>query len=233
MKGIRITIIIIISITITITGALASLPLNASELGNKNLKNIQYVIPAVQLNGVVYGEGYEDPAEENIVEINLDEALAKLKSTGILFNKENIRILYKQMEAQLQKAELKVLKMKKYADEKTTLIPILTAGVDVISIQGNTGLHIIVVHMTLSKWFSNWSGGARILAPVYTWSGKQITTAQTAELPKTIETAVLQLTGEFLQELKEANQEEKKPAPEKANEPVVKQKPSKKARSKS
>ncbi|HLP46534.1 MAG TPA: hypothetical protein VK469_11325 [Candidatus Kapabacteria bacterium] len=179
--------------------------LNAGELGNQNLKGIRYIIPAAQFNGVLYGEGYEDPAEETVKEFNLEGAFAKLKSAGIPLSKENIRGIYKQMEVQLQKAGLGILKMKKYTDEKTTVIPTLTANIDIMAIGGGVDMYATVIHLTLSKWISNWAGSTRILAPVYTWSEKKLTAAPPAELLKTIETAVNQLTAQFIQELKEAN----------------------------
>lgn len=227
--------------------SLGMLFLSGSELGNLNLKGIEYIITAVQFNGVIYGEAYEDRSEETFKEFNLEEAAAKLKEGGIPLDRENIRGIYRQMETQLQKAELKILKMKKYSDEKTTVIPTLTAGVDIAPIgtsaasaagatgatgvTGATGtasaasvdMYVVVVHMTLSKWFSNWIGSTRILAPVYTWSEKKITTASPGELLKTIETTVTQLTGVFIKELKQAGQEvilEPTLAPEKVVEKV-------------
>lgn len=200
----------------TIIFSLGMLLLHGSELGNMNLKGIQYIITAVQLNGVIYGEAYEDRTEETFKEFNLEEALAKLKEGGIPFDRENIRDLYRKMGAQLENSGLKILKMKKYSDEKTTLIPTLTAGVDIVPIGGSgataagmasVGLYVVVVDMTLSKWFSNWSGSTRILAPVYTWSEKKITTAPPGELQKTIETTVTQLTGVFIKELTAASQD--------------------------
>ncbi len=214
-------------ISFTAIFSLGMLFLSGSELGNLNLKGIQYIITAVQFNGVLYGEAYEDRAEESFKEFNLEEAAAKLKEGGIPLDRENIRGLYQQMETQLQKAELKVLKMKKYSDEKTTVIPTLTAGIDIMPIGGGMAgvagvdQYVVVVHLTLSKWFSNWSGSTRILAPVYTWSEKKITTAPPGELLKTIETAVTQLTGEFIKELIAASQEVKpEPEPQKVKEPV-------------
>lgn len=220
-------------ISFTAIFSLGMLFLSGSELGNLNLKGIQYIITAVQFNGVLYGEAYEDRAEETYKEFNLEEAVAKLKEGGIPLGRENIRGIHRQMETQLQKAELKVLKMKKYSDEKTTVIPTLTAGIDIMPIGGGMAgvagvdQYVVVVHLTLSKWFSNWSGSTRILAPVYTWSEKKITTAPPGDLLKTIETTVTELTGEFIKELRASNQEVKpEPAPEpekvveKVKEPV-------------
>lgn len=208
--------------------SLGMLFLSGSELGNMNLKGIQYIITAVQFNGVIYGEAYEDRAEETYKEFNLEEAQAKLKEGGIPIDRENIRNIFRQMETQLQNAELKILKMKKYSDEKTTVIPTLTAGIDIVPIgRSDSGtadvpgvagtasvasvatadLYIVVVHMTLSKWFSNWSGSTRILAPVYTWSEKKIITTPPGELLKTIEKTVTQLTGTFIKELRAASQD--------------------------
>jgi hypothetical protein len=221
-------------ISFTAIFSLGMLLLSGSELGNLNLKGIRYIITAVEFNGVLYGEAYEDRTEETFKEFNLEETAAKLKEGGIPLDKENIRGIYRQMGTQLQNAELKILKMKKYSDEKTTVIPTLTAGVDIAPIgasgaseMGAAGaagaagvdLYVVVVHMTLSKWFSNWTGSTRILAPVYTWSEKKITTAPPGELQKTIETTITQLTGEFLNELRASNQEVK-PEPEKVVEKV-------------
>lgn len=220
-------------ISFTTIFSLGMLFLSGSELGNLNLKGIEYIITAVQFNGVIYGEAYEDRTEETFKEFNLEEALAKLKEGGIPLDRENIRGVYRQMGTQLQNAGLKILKMKKYSDEKTTVIPTLTAGIDIIPIGGGAAgasgaagtagaeLYVVVVHMTLSKWFSNWTGSTRILAPVYTWSEKKITTAPPGELLKTIETTVTQLTGEFIKELRASNQEVKPgPEPEKVVEKV-------------
>ncbi|MCX6583565.1 MAG: hypothetical protein NT166_25610 [Candidatus Aminicenantes bacterium] len=212
-------------ISFTAIFSLGMLFLSGSELGNLNLKGIRYIITAVQFNGVLYGEAYEDRTEETFKEFNLEETAAKLKEGGIPLDKENIRGIYRQMVTQLQNAELKVLKMKKYSDEKTTVIPTLTAGIDIVPIGGGAAgaagvdLDIVVVHMTLSKWFSNWTGSTRILAPVYTWSEKKITTSPPGELLKTIETTVTELTGEFIKELSASNQEVK-PEPEKVVEKV-------------
>ena len=86
--------------------------LNGSELGNMNLKGIQYIITALQFNGAIYGEAYEDRSEETFKEFNLEEALAKLKEGGIPLDSENIRGLYRKMGAQLEISGLKILKMK-------------------------------------------------------------------------------------------------------------------------
>lgn len=212
-------------IIFTVIFSLAYLFSNASELGNGNLKGIQHIITAVQFNGVLYGEEYEDAAEETVKEFNLEQVSAKLKEGGIPLDRENIRGIYRQMETQLQKVELKALKMKNYSTEKTTVIPTLTAGIDIVAIGGGVDLYVTVVHMTLSKWFSNWTGSVRILAPVYTWSEKKIITAPSAELFKTVETTVSQLTVEFIREFKEANREvtpESMPVKEKKSEVLKK-----------
>jgi hypothetical protein len=223
--------------------------LNGSELGNMNLKGIQYIITALQFNGIIYGEAYEDRSEETFKEFNLEEALAKLKEGGIPLDSENIRDLYRKMGAQLENSGLKILKMKKYSDEKTTLIPTLTAGIDIVPIGrsdsgvidvpgaagtasaasvANAEVYIVVVHMALSKWFSNWSGSTRILAPVYTWSEKKIITTPPGELLKTIEKTVTQLIGTFIKELTASNQDViLAPAMEKAVEKVPEKVPEK------
>lgn len=189
---------------------LPALLLNGSELGNKNLKGVKYIITALRFNGVSYGEGYTDPKEETIKEFNLKEAAAKLEEDGIPMTEETIRKLYAQMDSMAGEAGVKVVKAKTYSDEKVTLIPTLTAGIDIMSTgKKENELYIAVVHLTLTKWLSNWSGTQRILAPVYTWSEKKMTTAGPGELVQTVETSVSELMKGFLKGLKEVNREEK------------------------
>lgn len=187
-----------------------ALLLNASELGNMNLKGIRYIITAVEFNGVLYGESYVDQKEETVKEFNLEETVEKLKEDGIPISKETIQKIYGQMGDLIQKAGLKPVKEKRYSQEKFTLIPTLTARIDTITAGENGEMtYFSVIHLTLSKWLSNWSGTTRILAPVYTWSGKKLVRAGRDELIETLETAVTELTTEFLTELAEANREEK------------------------
>lgn len=190
--------------------SIPGLHLNGSELGNKNLKGIRYVITAAEFNGVSYGEGYVDQKEETVKEFNLDEATAKLKLDEIPITKETIRKIYGMLGSSIQKAGVKVVKEKMYSPEKFTLIPTLTARIDTMRVGENREMsYFAVIHLTLSRWMSNWSGTTRILAPVYTWSDKKMVTAGPDELIQTIETAVTELTAEFLTELTEAEQEEK------------------------
>ena len=181
--------------------------LTGSELGNKNLKGIQFVIIAAEFNGVLFEEGYVDRNEEEIKEFNLEKAAAKLKKEGIPITEENIREIYSQMGPMIQKTDLQILKAKKYSKEGTTIIPTLTVKVDTMAVAKN--LYFTVIHLTLSKWVSNWSGTKRIHAPVYTWSEKKMAAAGPKGLMKTIKTAVIELTQEFISELKQANIGEK------------------------
>jgi hypothetical protein len=192
---------------ISILLSISILFLNGSELGNKNLKGIRYIIIAAEFNGVLYEKGYVDREEETVKEFNLKKAAAKLQEDGIPITHKDIRRIYRQMESLLQKAELETLGMKKYSEEKTTLVPTLTAGVDTMPAAENMDLYVTVVHLTLSKWLSNWAGTKRILAPVYTWSEKRMATASAGELTKTIETTVAELTKEFIKEWQQANPE--------------------------
>jgi len=199
-------IILILLMVSSVPGLL----LDASELGNKNLKGIRYVITAAEFNGVLYGEGYVDEMEETVKEFNLEEAVAKLNLDKIPITKETIRKIYGRMGASIQKAGMKVVKEKTYSQEKFTLIPTLTARIDSMRAEENRGTsYFVVIHLTLSKWISTWSGTTRILAPVYTWSDKKMVRADQDELIETIESAVTELTGEFLTELSKANREEK------------------------
>jgi len=177
--------------------------LTGSELGNKNLKGIQFVIIAAEFNGVLFEEGYVDRDEEEIKEFNLEKAAAKLKKEGIPITEKNIREIYNQMGSMIQKTDLQILKAKKYSKEGTTIIPTLTVKVDTMAVAKN--LYFTVIHLTLSKWVSNWSGTKRIHAPVYTWSEKKMAAAGSKGLMKTIKTAVSELTKEFINELKQAN----------------------------
>ena len=169
--------------------------LTGSELGNKNLKGIQFVIIAAEFNGVLFEEGYVDRDEEEIKEFNLEKAAAKLKKEGIPITEKNIREIYNQMGSMIQKTDLQILKAKKYSKEGTTIITMAVAK----------NLYFTVIHLTLSKWVSNWSGTKRIHAPVYTWSEKKMAAAGSKGLMKTIKTAVSELTKEFINELKQAN----------------------------
>ncbi|MCP5102875.1 MAG: hypothetical protein GY950_05840 [bacterium] len=186
-----------------------------SELGNKNLKGIRYIIAGVQFNGVLYGEGYLDRNEEEVKEINLKEITAKLKADGIPITIKTVRKIYGKIVEQVQKEEIEVLKMKLYSEEKSTIIPMLTARIDAMT--AGEDLYFIVAHLTLSKWLSNWSGTKRILAPVYTWSAKKMASTGSDGMSETIETAVNQLMETFLAEFKEANREEE-PEEEKTEE---------------
>ncbi len=184
--------------------------LNGSELGNKNLGGIRYIITAVEFNGVLYGEGYVDEKEETVKEFNLDEAAAKLEADGIPISKETIRKIYGRMGSLVQKGGVTVVKEKRYSQEKFTLIPTLTARIDTMTAGENGEMsYFAVVHLTLSKWLSDWSGKTRILAPVYTWSDKKMVNVGQDELIETLEAAVAELTGEFLAELTAAGEEEK------------------------
>lgn len=199
-----------IILMLLLVSSVPGLLLNASELGNKNLKGIRYVITAAEFNGVVYGEGYVDEMEETVKEFNLEEAVEKLKLDEIPITKETIRKIYGRMDSSIQKAGVKVVKEKTYSQEKFTLIPTLTARIDTMRAgeNGETS-YFVVIHLTLSKWLSTWSGTTRIPAQVYTWSDKKMVRAGQDELITAMETAVTELTGEFLTELEEANREKK------------------------
>ena len=110
----------------------------------------------------------------------------------------------------VQKSGLKLVKEKRYSQEKFTVIPTLTARIHTMRAgeNGETS-YFTVIHLTLSKWLSNWSGTKRILAPVYTWSEKKMAAARPDDLVETIETAVTELTEAFLTGFTEANREEK------------------------
>jgi hypothetical protein len=177
--------------------------LTGSELGNKNLKGIQFVIIATEFNGVLFEEGYVDRDEEEIKAFNLEKAVAKLKKDDIPIIEKNIREIYSLMGSMIQKTGLQILKVKKYSKEGTTIIPTLTLKVDTMT--GAKNLYFTVVHLTLSKLVSNWSGTKRIYAPVYTWSEKKMAASESKGLMKTIKTAVSELTNEFISELNQAN----------------------------
>ena len=192
---------------ISILLSISILFLNAGELGNKNLKGIRYIIVAAEFNGVLYEKGYVDREEETVKEFNLKKAAAKLEKDGIPITQKDIRGIYGQMESLLQKAELEILAMKKDSGEKASVIPILTVRIDTMPAAKNLDLYATVVHLTLSKWLSNWVGPKRILAPVYAWSEKRIATASAGKLTKTIATTVTELTKVFIKEWQEANPE--------------------------
>lgn len=178
-----------------------------SELGNKNLKGIQLIFIAAEFNGILFEEGYVDRNEEVIKTFNLEKAASKLKKDGIPLTKQNIREIYSQMESMIQKTDLQILKAKKYSKENTTIIPTLTVRVNTLVASKN--LYFTVIHLTLSKWLSNWSGAKRIYAPVYIWSEKKLAAAGSKGLMKTVKTAVSELTQAFISELKKANMEKK------------------------
>jgi hypothetical protein len=181
--------------------------LTGSELGYKNLKGIQFVIIAAEFNGVLFEEGYVDRNEEEIKAFNLEKAAAKLKKEGIPINEKNIREIYSQMGSMIQKIDLEILKAKKYSKENTSIIPTLTVKVDTMAVTKT--LYFTVIHLTLSKWVSNWSGTKRIYAPVYIWSEKKMAAAGSKGLMKAIETAVGELTQGFISEFRKANMEKK------------------------
>jgi len=178
-----------------------------SELGNKNLKGIQLVFIAAEFNGILFEEGYVDRNEEVIKTFNLEKAASTLKKDGIPITKQNIREIYSQVESMIQKTDLQILKAKKYSKENTTIIPTLTVRVDTMVAAKN--LYFTVIHLTLSKWLSNWSGTKRVYAPVYIWSEKKMAAAGSKGLMKTVKTAVSELTQAFISELKKANTEKK------------------------
>jgi hypothetical protein len=186
---------------------LSPLFLIGSELGNKNLKGIQLVFIAAEFNGILFEEGYVDRNEEVIETFNLEEAASKLKKNGIPITEKNIREIYSQIGSIIQKTDLQILKARKYSKENTTIIPTLNVKIDTMVAARN--LYFTVIHLTLSKWLSNWSGAKRIYAPVYIWSEKKMAAASSTELLKTIKTAVSELTQEFISEFKKANMEKK------------------------
>jgi hypothetical protein len=207
--------ILFVASLLIIISCLGALFLNGSDLGNKNLKGVKYIITAVSFNGVTYGEGYTDAKEETVKEFNLNEAAAKLAEDGIPITKEAIRKLYSQLDSKAEEAGLKVVKSKSYSDEKVTLVPTLTAGIDIMKTKtAGSEIYFAVVHLSLTKWMSNWSGTSRVLAPVYTWSAKKMASAGAEDLTGVVETAVSDLMEEFLNGVKVANLEEK-PAEEK------------------
>jgi len=178
-----------------------------SELGDKNLKGIQWIMIAAEFNGILFEEGYVDRNEEVIKPFNLEKSASKLKKDGIPITKQDIREIYSQVESMIQKTGLQILKAKKYSNENTTIIPTITVRVDTMMAAKN--LYFTVIHLTLSKWLSNWSGANRIYAPVYIWSEKKMAAAGSKGLKKTVKTAVSELTQEFISELKKANMGEK------------------------
>jgi hypothetical protein len=202
--------IIFIACFLIVISCLCVLFLKGSELGNKNLKGIKYIITAVGFNGVTYGEGYVDEKEEAFKEFNLKEAAAKLEEDGIPVAKEAIRKLYTQINSRAGEAGLTVVKAKTYSDEKVTLIPTLTAGIDIMK-TGKAGgeTYFAVVHLTLTKWMSNWVGTTRILAPVYAWSAKKMAAAGSEDVTGVVEAAISELMEEFLDGVEEVNPKEK------------------------
>ncbi|MCP4155588.1 MAG: hypothetical protein GY757_48135 [bacterium] len=154
--------------------------LTGSELGNQNLKGIDFLMVSCVFNGVPFYEGYIDKREEKIKEFNLDKALALLKEDHIPLSKKNIRAIYRQVNIILKEAEISILKTKAYALKKSTVIPTISVKIDVLPLAEN--LYFSVVHVTLSKWLSNWAAGHRYYAPVYTWSDKLMITTGVDEL---------------------------------------------------
>ncbi len=186
---------------------LSPLFLIGSELGNKNLKGIQLVFIAAEFNGILFEEGYVDRNEEVIKTFNLEKAASKLKKDGIPITEKNIREIYSQIESIIQKTDLQILKARKYSKENTTIIPTLNIKID--TMVASKHLYFTVIHLTLSKWLSSWSGTKRIYAPVYIWSEKKMAAASSMKLIKTIKTAVSELTQEFISDFKKANMEKK------------------------
>lgn len=181
-------------------------PLNAagSELGNAHLKGIQNLILAAEFNGAVFEEGYVDKKEEDTKELNLEETAAKLKEDVIPLKEKDIRKIYKDLEQQIEDAEIRVLKTKSYSNTRFTIIPTFTVRID--TMPAGEDLYFTVVHVTVSRWMSDWSGTKRIQAPVYIWSEKRMAASVPGELLGHIQGAVTGLTETFLTALKEANE---------------------------
>lgn len=177
--------------------------LTGSELGNENLKGIRYVMVAVELNGVAFKEGYTDREEEKTKELNLDEAAEKMEEDAIPITPKDIRTIYVQTNKKLRDGGLQTLKAKSYTDTKSTVIPTLTVRLDTLTV--GKDMYAGVLHVTLTKMMSNWSGGKRIHAPVFIWSEKELLAAGKEDLLKTIESMTGELLEVFLVELAEAN----------------------------
>jgi hypothetical protein len=204
MKKMKMTRIVITVVTGLLAG-LSPVCLTGGELGNANLKGIQNLIVTAEFNGVLFEEGYADRKEEKTKELNLDEAEGKLKEDVIPITKKDIRKIYKDMESLIQKAELRVLKTKSYSKRRSTIIPTFTIRID--TMPAGEDLYFTVVHLTVSKWMSNWLGTKRIHAPVYIWSEKKMLASVPEEFLEHIQTAVTELTESFLTALKDANTE--------------------------
>jgi hypothetical protein len=208
MKIMRIMLMVVMGILASISPVCFA----AGELGNANLKGIRNLIVAAEFNGVLFEEGYADRKEEKVKELNLGEAEEKLKEDVIPITKKDIRKIYKEMESLIEKAELRVLKAKTYSKTRSTIIPTFTVRID--TMPAGEDLYFTVVHLTVSKWMSNWSGTKRIHAPVYIWSEKKMLASVPEELLLHIQSAAVELTETFLTALKEANTR-KKPDEEK------------------
>lgn len=190
---------------------------NATELGNKNLKGIGYITTEVRFNGVSFGEAYVDEEEEEFKEYNFKAVTERLKEDAIPFKNEHIRQMYRLLELGLKDTGVQVLKMKKYTGEEraSTVIPVLTAHIDTRLVVNSHEFYFTVVQLTVSKWISNWVGTKRMVTPVYVWSTKKLVIGSTEDVVMTVEAAVKDVMKTFAADLKEANEE---PKPEEETE---------------
>ncbi len=192
--------------------ALFCRPPAAGELGFNHLKGLRYIHAGVEFNGILFGETYVDEKEEEFRAFNLDKLMARLAEDKVPVGKEVVEKVYSDMIALLGGTKLKLLKMRLYMEEPSTVVPVLTARV-LLRPSGGKG-YLGVVHLVLEKWMSNWVGTERILAPAYIWSDKVVFLAPGDTLSETVQAGVTELMKIFIDELTEANRPEISPEEE-------------------
>jgi hypothetical protein len=177
--------------------------LNCTEFESKSLLGINNIIVLCEFNGISYGEGYLVRKEDKITEFNLGETIAKLKEDGFLVSKKDLLEIYHTMESRIKKADIQILKSKRYRRDKSSVIPILTIKVTLI--KATPEIYASAFNLVLSKWLANWSGGTRIFAPVAIWSTEKLISMEAQGFIKKIKATIFELSEKFIRDFKKAN----------------------------
>lgn len=196
-------------ILIVILGFVFIFPLvsGALEPDNKNLKGLNYARVQCEYNGVPFYKGYKSPKEQKIEEFNLEMAETKLSDTGIPITKDNIRAVYDQMDALLQKAGIRIVEIRTSDDKAgSTILPTVSINVEVM--EASKKMYFCLVYITVSKWISTWVGTENINTPMIAWWQKKMLVTAADQLNTSIEKAVKELIDDFTLQLKKANPEE-------------------------